>query len=404
MRININTSAANASRSLGVTTNNLSKNVEKLSTGFRINRAGDDASGLVISNRLRAQVSGLRQAIRNAQDGVSVLQTAEGALVEVNTMLQRMRDLAVQASSTATYDTAARTAAQAEITALRTEIGRISTTTKFGSLSLLDGSFGISNAKASGFLSAANITIGAASQALTLTFAGGVAGAVTATLATGTYTGAQLATEVQRAVKAAMLGSGTAAISAASNNVTVTATSVAGGGTALSLDIGGFAAGQTFALSGTATGGATPASGFQALTSAAASGTGGQFQVGANASETVSLTLSNMSASALGLTGLDISAGDASVATAITALDAAIGTVSTNRGTIGAMQNRFESMISNLQVTTENLAASESRIRDTDMAAEMVEFTKNQVLSQAGTAMLAQANQIPQGILSLIRG
>jgi flagellin len=116
------------------------------------------------------------------------------------------------------------------------------------------------------------------------------------------------------------------------------------------------------------------------------------------------LTLSNMSASALGLTGLDISAGDASVATAITALDAAIGTVSTNRGTIGAMQNRFESMISNLQVTTENLAASESRIRDTDMAAEMVEFTKNQVLSQAGTAMLAQANQIPQGILSLIRG
>jgi flagellin len=126
--------------------------------------------------------------------------------------------------------------------------------------------------------------------------------------------------------------------------------------------------------------------------------------VGANASETVSLTLSNMSASALGLTGLDISAGDSQVATAITALDAAIGTVSTNRGTIGAMQNRFESMISNLQVTTENLAASESRIRDTDMAAEMVEFTKNQVLSQAGTAMLAQANQIPQSILSLIRG
>jgi flagellin len=253
-------------------------------------------------------------------------------------------------------------------------------------------------------LSAATITIAAASQALTLTFAGGVAGAVTATLATGTYTGAQLATEVQRAVKAAMLGSGTAAISAASNNVTVTATSVAGGGTALSLDIGGFSAGQTFALSGTATGGATPASGFQALTSVAASGSGGLFQVGANASETVSLTLSNMSASALGLTGLDISAGDASVATAITALDAAIGTVSTNRGTIGAMQNRFESMISNLQVTTENLAASESRIRDTDMAAEMVEFTKNQVLSQAGTAMLAQANQIPQSILSLLRG
>jgi flagellin len=404
MRINNNMAAANASRNLGETNAKISKNVEKLSTGYRINRAGDDASGLVISNQLRAQTSGLRQAVRNAQDGVSVLQTAEGALDQVNTMLNRMRDLAVQAANSGTNSLAARQAGQAELDQLRTEIGRISTTTKFGSLNLLDGSFGISNAKASGFLSAANITIGAASQALTLTFAGGVAGAVTATLATGIYTGAQLATEVQRAVKAAMLGSGTAAISAASNNVTVTATSVAGGGTALSLDIGGFAAGQTFALSGTATGGATPASGFQALTSAAASGTGGQFQVGANASETVSLTLSNMSASALGLTGLDISAGDASVATAITALDAAIGTVSTNRGTIGAMQNRFESMISNLQVTTENLAASESRIRDTDMAAEMVEFTKNQVLSQAGTAMLAQANQIPQGILSLIRG
>ena len=403
MRINNNIAAANASRNLGETNSKISKNVEKLSTGYRINRAGDDASGLVISNQLRAQTSGLRQAVRNAQDGVSVLQTAEGALDQVNTMLNRMRDLAVQAGNSGTNSQAARQAGQAEVAQLRTEVDRIASTTKFGSLNLLDGSFGINNAKASGFLSAATITIGAASNTLTLTFAGAVTGNVTATLAAGTYTGAQLATEVQRAVKAAMIGGTTASIQAAAETVTVTATSVGGGGTALSLDIGGFAATQTFSLSGTATGGATPASGFQALTSSAASGSGGLFQVGANANETIPLTLLNMSASSLGIAAIDISGGDTAVATALTALDSAINTVSSSRGNIGAMQNRFESMISNLQVTTENLAASESRIRDTDMASEMVEFTKNQVLSQAGTAMLAQANQIPQGILSLLR-
>jgi flagellin len=277
MRININTSAARASRSLGVTAANLADNVEKLSTGLRINRAGDDASGLVISNRLRAQVSGLRQAIRNAQDGVSVLQTAEGALVEVNTMLNRMRDLAVQSASTATYDTAARTAAQAEITALRTEITRVGDTTKFGSIGLLDGTASAS---------------------------------------------------------------------------------------ALTFQVG----------SGTATG------------------------------EAIGVTLMTISSAALTLASIDVSSTTyASITGAITTLDTAISAVSNSRATIGALQNRFESLTSNLSVTVENLAASESRIRDTDMAAEMVEFTKNQVLQQAGVAMLAQANQIPQSILSLLR-
>jgi flagellin len=277
MRININTSAARASRSLGVTAANLADNVEKLSTGLRINRAGDDASGLVISNRLRAQVSGLRQAIRNAQDGVSVLQTAEGALVEVNTMLNRMRDLAVQSASTATYDTAARTAAQAEIAALRTEITRVGDTTKFGSIGLLDGTASAS---------------------------------------------------------------------------------------ALTFQVG----------SGTATG------------------------------EAIGVTLMTISSAALTLASIDVSSTTyASITGAITTLDTAISAVSNSRATIGALQNRFESLTSNLSVTVENLAASESRIRDTDMAAEMVEFTKNQVLQQAGTAMLAQANQIPQSILSLLR-
>ena len=276
MRININTSAATASRSLGVTTANLGKNVERLSTGYRINKAGDDAAGLVISNRLRAQVSGLRQAMRNAQDGVSVLQTAESSLVEVSNMLQRMRDLTVQAANVGTYDTAARSAAQAEVTALRSEIDRVGSATKFGNIALLDGSVA------------------------SLTF---------------------------------------------------------------------------------------------------------QVGPGTGSGDTIGVALLTVSASALTLGSIDLASSTyASITGALTTLDDAISAVSNTRSSIGALQNRFDSLVSNLSVTTENLAASESRIRDTDMAAEMVEFTKNQVLQQAGTAMLAQANQIPQSILSLLRG
>jgi flagellin len=140
------------------------------------------------------------------------------------------------------------------------------------------------------------------------------------------------------------------------------------------------------------------------MTTTNVTGQGGSFQVGANAGDVINLALTASNQTALGLTTISLTGTDAAISATIAALDSAISTVSTQRGSIGALQNRFESMISNLQVTTENLAASESRIRDTDMAAEMVEFTKNQVLSQAGTAMLAQANQIPQGILSLLRG
>ncbi|MCY7299110.1 MAG: flagellin, partial [Ilumatobacteraceae bacterium] len=255
----------------------LGKSLEKLSSGFRINRAADDAAGLVISQNLRAQTSGLRQATRNAQDGISVVQTAEGALNEVHTILNRMRDLAVQSANTGANDPAARTAAQAEITAMTAEIGRISTSTSFGGTLLLSGTYG----------------------------------------------------------------------------------------------------------------GAVPAN-------------AKQFQIGANATDVLDVTITAVDATTLGInTSSVVTAADA--ATAITSFSAAIATVSTQRGNLGALQNRFESMINNLQVTTENLVASESRIRDTDMAAEMTNFTKNQILSQAGTAMLAQANQVPQSILSLLR-
>jgi flagellin len=270
MRINNNIMAFNAQRNLSTSANSIGKSLEKLSSGFRINRAADDAAGLVISQGLRAQVSGLKQATRNAQDGISVVQTAEGALTEVHSMLNRMRDLAVQSANTGSQDAAAQDAAQAEFSQLQEEITRISDQTKFGSKALLDGTY-----------------------------------------------------------------------------------------------------------------------------------TAQAFQVGANSGETITVSIADMDAAALGVAALDIGDGG-DPAAALTALDTAIETVSTTRGDLGAKQNRLESTISNLQVTTENLAASESRIRDTDMAAEMVNFTKNQILQQAGTAMLAQANQLPQGVLRLL--
>ena len=272
MRINQNIAAFNAYRNLSMTNAALSKNLEKLSSGFRINRAADDAAGLVVSQGLRAQVSGLKVATRNAQDGVSVVQTAEGALNEVHSMLNRMRDLAVQAANTGSTDATAAGAAQSEIDALASEITRVSQQTKFGTNTLLDGAF----------------------------------------------------------VK--------------------------------------------------------------------------EFQVGANAGEKLTVSLgTSLNASALGVSGLGVASGG-SASDAITAIDAAIQTVSTTRASLGAFQNRFESVINGLQVSTENLSASESRIRDTDMASEMVDFTKHQILMQAGTAMLGQANSIPQSILKLIGG
>ncbi|MEM9131567.1 MAG: flagellin [Actinomycetota bacterium] len=272
MRINNNLMAFNANRNLGLSTTQLGKNLEKLSSGYRINRAGDDAAGLVISQKLRAEVSGLRQATRNAQDGISFAQTAEGAMGEVHNMLNRMRDLSVQAAND-TNDAAARTAIKSELDALAAEIGRIGTDTTFGGAAVF----------------------------------------------TTTVLNFQVGSE----------GSG-----------------------------------------------------------------GNQIQ----------MTVGDLDATALGgsdLTALDVTDA-ANSRTAIEDIDLAIAAVSTSRGALGAVQNRFESAIRNLQVNTENLSASESRIRDTDMAEEMVDFTKNQILQQAGTAMLAQANTIPQGILQLL--
>jgi flagellin len=393
MRINQNIMAMNAYRNLSTTDTNLGKSLEKLSSGYRINRAADDAAGLVISQGLRAQISGLKQATRNAQDGISVVQTAEGALNEVQTMLNRMRDLSVQAANTATNDSAARTAAQAEVTQLKAEIDRITGSTKFGQQALLDGSFGVTDATATGFNSTGTYTI-AASTDFDIDVDG--TGAVTATLSAGTYTGAQLAAHMQSAIQTALTG-GSTAQQALANKLTVEST-VVGAGFSLSVKAA-LGNGDTFAL----TDGANTPLADLSLTGAvsAAAGTGGVFQVGANSGETIAVALASVNTAGLGISAIDISSDAAG---AISLLDAAISTVSTTRGNLGAVQNRFESTIANLQVATENLSSSESRIRDTDMAAEMTNFTKQQILQQAGTAMLAQANSVPQSVLKLISG
>ena len=390
MRINNNIMAYNAQRNLGASATAMGKSIEKLSSGLRINRAADDASGLVISQKLRAQTSGLRQATRNAQDGISVVQTAEGGLNEVHSMLNRMRDLAVQSSNTGANDATARQAAQAELTQLRDEIDRIGSTTSFGGTSLLNGSFGVSAASAVGYDADGSVTT--SGNSINITVDGGTT--LTVNLDDGTYTGDALATEMENKIKAALQGDAGEAEHA--DNVSVTATA-AGAGFNLEISIEGLADTETFTVADNA---GTLLGDMNMTTVTAASGSGGTFQVGADAGDNINVAIGQISA--VDLNGLDTINLDTDPSAAITVIDGAIDMVSQQRGTLGAVQNRLESTISNLQVTSENLAASESRIRDVDVAAEMTTFTRSQILQQAGTAMLGQANQVPQSVLRLL--
>jgi flagellin len=385
MRINQNIMAFNAYRNLSSTNNVMGKSLEKLSSGFRINRAADDAAGLVISQGLRAQVSGLRQATRNAQDGISVVQTAEGALNEVHSMLNRMRDLAVQASNSGSSDSAARGAAQEEANQLRAELDRMAGATKFGSMQLLDGNFGV---KAG--------SVVASSAPGTITFAAGddftVDGVAVELDAVTAATGDAAASYLTERVNAALSAAGNAAAGKVEfkfednrmvfESKDTSGTVALGDGTNTPLATLGFGAEL-----------GTPA--------AQATGTGGRFQVGANNGDFIDVSITSVSVAVLGLDGVNVDLENDAEAS-ITRIQTAIDTVSSSRGELGAVQNRFESTISNLQVTTENLAASESRIRDTDMALEMVSFTRHQILLQAGTAMLGQANGLPQSVLRLL--
>ena len=392
MRINNNIMAYNAQRNLGASAMSMGKSIEKLSSGLRINRAADDASGLVISQKLRAQTSGLRQATRNAQDGISVVQTAEGGLNEVHSMLNRMRDLAVQSANTGANDQTARQAAQAELSALRDEIDRIGNTTSFGGTSLLNGSFGVSAASAVGYDANGSVTT---DGDIDITIDGGTT--VTADITNGNYTGAQLATELENKIKAALRG--TASEAEHADNVSVTATS-AGAGFNLEISIEGLADTETFTIADSGGGTFLGTAGLNMTDVVAASGSGGEFQVGANNNDNINVVIGKISAA--DLNGLDNINLDTEPGDAITIIDGAIAEVSEQRGTLGAVQNRLESTISNLQVTSENLAASESRIRDVDVAAEMINFTRSQILQQAGTAMLGQANASSSSALRLL--
>lgn len=277
MIINHNMNAMNAHRNMGVNNNNAAKAMEKLSSGLRINRAGDDAAGLAISEKMRGQIRGLDQASRNAQDGISLIQTAEGALNETTNILQRMRELSVQAAND-TNATTDRQAIQTELTALHSEISRIAETTKFNGKGVINS-----------------------------------------------------------------------------------------GASQIELNI----------------------------------------QVGANAGERITISLANMNASAIGVTASavgNIGTGSASDANKLTtSIDKALVNVSTQRAKFGAIQNRLEHTIKNVDNTSENLQSAESRVRDVDMAKEMMNYSKNNILNQAAQSMLAQANQQPQNILNLLR-
>ena len=374
LSVNTNIAAMNAYRNLSTTNGAMSKSLERLSSGFRINRAADDAAGLAISEGLRSQIGGLSQAVRNTQDGVSVVQTAEGALSESTSILQRMRDLSVQASNSGSLNTTATGAIQKEMGQLKQELDRIATTTTFNGTKLLDGNFAKAfqvGANAGETISVNIGTAGSGMDALGLGVSGvdvtsssGPAGVVTGAISDdqGTPT----------AGKSVVAGDYATAGTLAANFGALKGTLTYNG---KSLD-----------LSSVDYTGASTAADYLAKVQGALDSTFGTGAVTAADAAALTPTWSKQTGASA----------------AITAIDAAITKVSSARADLGAKQNRFEHTINNLNTTIENTTASESRIRDTDMASEMTNFTRTQVLTQAGTAMLAQANQSTQSILKLL--
>ncbi|NNG67706.1 flagellin [Caldanaerobacter subterraneus] len=425
MIINHNLSALNAWRALSINTANTQKALEKLSSGYRINRAGDDAAGLAISEKMRAQIRGLEMASKNAQDAISLIQTAEGALNETHAILQRMRELAVQAAnSTNTPDDLDQI--QKEIDQLAQELSRISNTTEFNTLKLLDGTFkGIFHIGAN---AGQNISLeinDMRSAAL------GVVGSVyyqdtgTVTLGTsslltdGDYTVVYDSANDKYLLKSSTgtvvaestdggktyqnsagdkitfndkVQSGTVTITTDSSTSTVTATA-----TAKADNVGGLAS-DTYTYDSMNkvlknSKGEVVATTTDGKTFVDANGNT-VFQLGVALSDGATVTVKGI--------GIEVTSQDAANR-AINVIQKAINTVSTERSKLGAYQNRLEHTINNLGTAAENLTAAESRIRDVDMAKAMMEFTKNNILQQAATAMLAQANQLPQTVLQLLR-
>lgn len=412
MIINHNISALNTYRQLTINNNAAAKSLEKLSSGLRINRAGDDAAGLAISEKMRGQIRGLEMAKKNAQDGISLIQTAEGALNETHAILQRMRELAVQAASDTNENKVDRPAIQDEINMLLEELDGITARTEFNTQKLLDGSFeGVFQIGAN---ENQNIKVSidkmdAAALGLTKTVIAQTD--VTATgLKDGSYkvVGTNLLDARENIVgtvssnEITLADGSTIAFSAVDEVSSGAMITVKDGKAELRLeaqgDITKLAAG-TYEISGS-----------KVLKDG--------FEVGTISEGVVTIDDITFSAADLGLSGtlgdgtsvvseftiggIDLTNRDQASAS-ITVLDSAIQKVSTQRSKLGAIQNRLEHTINNLGTAAENLTAAESRIRDVDMAKEMMEFTKNNILQQAAQAMLAQANMQPQGVLQLLR-
>lgn len=402
MRINNNLMAMNAHRQLGVTNTNGSKSMEKLSSGYRINRAGDDAAGLSISEKMRAQIRGLNQASRNAQDGISLIQTAEGALSETHAILQRMRELAVQ-SANDTNQGIDRAAIQDEINELATEITRISTDTEFNNQTLLDGNYNDmtfhigANKGQSIKLSISDMS----AEALGVAGTGSGSGTTTpAVAATGTLEGV----DFEAVTPGAAGNSIEIEFVKSSDTNEVTETTVQVTGNKITVTLAKAADGDGGAITSTVddiVDAISKDSAASALVTATGSGTdpvsGGSVTLSGGEDEIIDGGTGTGSAG-----GIDVSSATAAN-DAIETINEAIKTVSAERSKLGAYQNRLEHTIKNLDTSSENLQASESRIRDVDMAQEIMEFTKNNILQQAATAMLAQANQAPQGVLQLLR-
>ncbi|QDX93954.1 flagellin [Brevibacillus laterosporus] len=389
MRINHNISALNTHRQLGANNGAAGKNLEKLSSGLRINRAGDDAAGLAISEKMRGQIRGLEMATKNAQDGISLIQTAEGALTETHSILQRMRELAVQASSD-TNEGVDRQKLQAEVDELSKEIKRISTDTEFNNQKVLDGSFDDKTFHI-GANQGQNIKLSINDMSNTELGVSGYKNETThgdlGVTITNRDTEKDIVIDVEAVIPA---GPGTAIDE-------TTATIDKDGKITLTLaqdDAGAITATKDDVLK------ALQKLGIEVKSDESAAGTiatttAGKKYTAAQVDPTDKTQIDDTK-------GVDISTQKAADK-AITTINDALNKVSEERSKLGANQNRLEHTINNLGATAENLTAAESRIRDVDMAKEMMDFTKNNILTQAAQAMLAQANQQPQGVLQLLR-
>ncbi len=419
MVVQHNLTAMNSNRMLNITTKTQAKSTEKLSSGYKINRAADDAAGLSISEKMRKQIRGLTQASANAQDGISAVQTAEGALTEVHDMLQRMNELAVKAAN-GTNSKDDRDYIQAEVNQLVTEIDRVSTTTKFNETYLLKGTNGTDVGKLSYKDAAAALVDGTANANITDAKFQAGEGSVTITGdaqvkvedntgKTSTYNKSSITIDGKTYTYVTDFKKGTNDDAESLDDVLKTLNETTNTFAASDLSkLGNFIKANNTADLKEASVNYNSDKKLDVTLSAFADlnkGLDVSLHVGADSTKDnkIGLTIENLSARGLGVNGLEVSGADADKATAaIDTIKAAIQKVSEQRSNLGAVQNRLEHTINNLDNVVENTTSAESAIRDTDMASQMVTYSNNNILAQAGQAMLAQANQSNQGVLSLL--